>query len=42
MAGRVTEKSASGLQIGQRFREILARNKALFNTYIIGEEDNPR
>ncbi len=31
-------EAASGLQIGQRFREILARNKALFNTYIIGEK----
>jgi SanA protein len=31
-------ESASGLQIGQRWREVLARNKAMFNTYIIGEE----
>lgn len=30
--------ATSGLQIGQRWREALARNKALFNTYIIGEE----
>ena len=31
-------KDTSGLQLGQRWREILARNKALFNTYIIGEK----
>ena len=28
----------AGLQIGQRWREVLARNKALINTYIIGEK----
>ena len=31
-------QAASGLQIGQRWREALARNKAIFNTYIIGEK----
>lgn len=31
-------KSASGLQIGQRWREVLASNKAIFNKYIIGEK----
>ncbi len=30
--------SSSGLQIGQRWREILARNKAIFNIYLIGEQ----
>lgn len=31
-------ESSKGLQIGQRWREILARNKAIFNIYLIGEE----
>jgi len=31
-------EASSGLQIGQRTRELLARNKAIFNTYIIGEK----
>jgi len=31
-------ESSSGLQIGQRWREILARNKALFNVNIYGEK----
>ncbi len=30
--------SASGLQIGQRWREILARNKAILNVNFIGEK----
>jgi vancomycin permeability regulator SanA len=30
-------ESASGLLIGQRWREVLARNKAMFNAYIVGE-----
>jgi vancomycin permeability regulator SanA len=31
-------ESSKGLQLGQRWREILARNKAVFNIYLIGEE----
>ena len=31
-------ESSSGLKIGQRWREILARNKAVFNVYFIGEK----
>jgi vancomycin permeability regulator SanA len=31
-------EAASGLQIGQRWREVLASNKAIFNTYIAGEQ----
>lgn len=31
-------ESSKGLQIGQRWREILARDKAVFNIYLIGEE----
>lgn len=31
-------KSSAGLKIGQRWREILARNKAVFNVYFIGEK----
>jgi vancomycin permeability regulator SanA len=26
------------LRLGQRWREVLARNKAILNVYIIGEE----
>jgi vancomycin permeability regulator SanA len=29
--------ASSGLKIGQRWREVLARDKAVFNAYIIGE-----
>lgn len=29
--------AASGLLIGQRWREVLARNKAIINVYIVGE-----
>lgn len=31
-------ESSDGLQLGQRWRELLARNKAVFNVYVIGEE----
>lgn len=31
-------QSSDGLKVGQRWREILARNKAVFNVYFIGEE----
>lgn len=31
-------KSSAGLEVGQRWREILARNKAVFNVYFIGEK----
>lgn len=31
-------QASSGLKIGQRWRELLARNKAVFNVYIIGEK----
>lgn len=30
--------ASSGLQLGQRWREVLARNKAVFNVYILGED----
>lgn len=30
-------QASAGLQVGQRWREILARDKAIFNTYIYGE-----
>lgn len=31
-------ESSKGLQIGQRWREVLARDKAVFNIYLIGEK----
>lgn len=31
-------EASSGLKIGQRWREILARSKAVFNVYLIGED----
>lgn len=31
-------QSASGMMVGQRFREVLARTKATLNIYFIGEE----
>lgn len=31
-------RSSAGLKIGQRWRELLARNKAIFNVYFIGEK----
>ena len=31
-------QASSGLKIGQRWREVLASSKAVFNAYIIGEE----
>lgn len=30
-------ESSAGLKVGQRWREILARNKAVFNVYFVGE-----
>lgn len=37
--GLISEGTAtSGLKIGQNWREILARNKAILNVYLIGEE----
>jgi SanA protein len=34
-------KSSSGLKVGQRFREILARTKATLNIYVMGEQTVP-
>lgn len=30
-------EASSGLRVGQRWREVLARNKAIFNVYVLGE-----
>lgn len=30
-------EASSGLRIGQRWREVLARNKAILNVYVVGE-----
>jgi vancomycin permeability regulator SanA len=31
-------ESSSGLRVGQRWREVLARNKAILNVYFVGEQ----